>query len=68
MTELTRIIKHYLICVIVTILTTLLICSIFIAKTNTGDVKVPETTSGGKCEIKTSTGDIKIRIPERKNN
>lgn len=35
MRELTRIIKAYLICVIVTVLTTLLICSIFIAKTNT---------------------------------
>ena len=35
---------------------------VFIAKTNTGDIKVPETTTGGKCEIKTNTGDIKITI------
>lgn len=32
------------------------------AKSGTGRVKVPNSTSGGKCEIKTSTGDIKIEI------
>lgn len=35
MTELRRILKSYLISVIVTILTTLLLCSIFIAQFNT---------------------------------
>lgn len=35
---------------------------IFIASASTGKVDVPKTTSGGKCEIKTSTGDIKITV------
>jgi DUF4097 and DUF4098 domain-containing protein YvlB len=35
---------------------------VFIVRTDTGDVEVPSTTSGGKCEITTDTGDIKIRI------
>lgn len=35
---------------------------IFIARVSTGDVDVPATTSGGKCQITTSTGDIRIRI------
>ena len=34
----------------------------FVAKTSTGHVDVPKTTTGGNCEITTSTGDIKIRI------
>ncbi len=34
----------------------------FTAGSSTGNVKVPDTVSGGKCEIKTSTGDIKIEI------
>ena len=40
------------------------LCSekIFIAHTSTGDVTVPQTTAGGKCEISTSTGDININI------
>lgn len=41
---------------------TLLSEKIFIAKTSTGRIRVPETTSGGKCEITTSTGDIKIDV------
>ncbi|MBQ6568953.1 MAG: DUF4097 family beta strand repeat protein [Clostridia bacterium] len=41
---------------------TLLSEKIFVAKTSTGSVKVPETTSGGVCKITTSTGDIKISI------
>ncbi len=32
----------------------------FIAQTDTGRVEVPKTVNGGKCEIKTDTGDIKI--------
>lgn len=35
---------------------------VFIAHSDTGNVHVPETTSGGKCKITTSTGDIKIKI------
>ena len=33
---------------------------VFITKTSTGKISVPQTVSGGKCEIKTTTGDIKI--------
>lgn len=35
---------------------------IFHTKTATGKVSVPHTTSGGKCQIVTSTGDIKLEI------
>lgn len=35
MTEISKIIKSYLICVIITVLTTLLICSVFIVRINT---------------------------------
>ena len=38
---------------------------VFITKTSTGDIKVPKSTSGGKCEITTSTGDIIIDIKEK---
>ncbi|MBQ3133592.1 MAG: DUF4097 family beta strand repeat protein [Clostridia bacterium] len=41
---------------------TLLSEKVFIAEADTGKVRVPKTTSGGKCEISTSTGDIHIRI------
>lgn len=34
----------------------------FITNTSTGDVDVPENTEGGRCEITTGTGDIKIQI------
>ena len=34
----------------------------FIVQTDTGSVDVPETTTGGKCEITTDTGDIEIEI------
>lgn len=34
---------------------------IFITQTSTGDVNVPKSTTGGKCEITTSTGDINIK-------
>ena len=40
----------------------LLSAKIFITNTNTGDIDVPKSTSGGICEITTSTGDIKITI------
>ena len=35
---------------------------IFAARTSTGTVHVPDTASGGKCEITTSTGDIHINL------
>ena len=37
---------------------------IFMTDTSTGSVKVPKTASGGKCEITTSTGDIKIDVTD----
>lgn len=43
---------------------TLLSDKIFITESNTGTVKVPKTTSGGRCKIKTTTGDINISIKE----
>ncbi len=41
---------------------TLLTDKVFMVDTDTGRVKVPKTTSGGKCEITTDTGDIIIDI------
>lgn len=35
---------------------------IFYAQTDTGSVTVPHTTTGGKCEIHTDTGDIEMEI------
>ncbi len=35
---------------------------IFIAKSSTGKVSVPDTTTGGRCEVTTSTGRIELRI------
>lgn len=35
---------------------------IFFAETDTGRIDVPKSTSGGKCEVKTNTGDIKLSI------
>ena len=43
---------------------TLLSSKIFIARSDTGSIKVPKTVEGGICEIKTSTGDINIKIKE----
>lgn len=40
----------------------LLTDKVFITDTDTGSVDVPKTAVGGKCEIKTGTGDIKIEI------
>ncbi len=34
----------------------------FLPQSDTGDIEVPKTSSGGKCEIITSTGDIKLTI------
>ncbi len=41
---------------------TLLSEKIFIARSDTGKIRVPSTLTGGKCEITTDTGDIKIKI------
>ncbi|MBQ9967454.1 MAG: DUF4097 family beta strand repeat protein [Oscillospiraceae bacterium] len=40
------------------------LCSekVFLAQSDTGRVDVPKTVSGGRCEITTNTGDIKIEI------
>lgn len=35
---------------------------IFIARSDTGRVNVPKTVTGGKCEITTDTGDIRITV------
>ncbi len=40
----------------------LLTDKIFITESSTGKIKVPTTTSGGTCKIRTSTGDIEITI------
>ncbi len=42
----------------------LLSSKVFIAKTDTGSIEVPKTTTGGKCEIITDTGDIEIDIKQ----
>lgn len=41
---------------------TLLSEKIFFTDTSTGGVSVPKTTSGGKCDITTRTGDIEIDV------
>ena len=41
---------------------TLLSEKVFIIETSTGRASVPKTVTGGKCEINTSTGDIRIDI------
>jgi len=40
----------------------LLTDKVFITKTDTGDVDVPQTITGGRCEITTDTGDVEIKI------
>ena len=35
---------------------------VFIVRSDTGNISVPKTVSGGRCEIKTDTGNIKITI------
>ncbi len=38
---------------------------VFVAQTDTGRVDVPKTVSGGRCEITTDTGDIKITVDDK---
>ncbi|MBR6513524.1 MAG: DUF4097 family beta strand repeat protein [Clostridia bacterium] len=40
---------------------------VFIAKSDTGRIRVPESITGGKCKIETDTGNIKITLSEDKN-
>lgn len=40
----------------------LLTAKVFLVETDTGRIDVPKTTTGGKCEIETDTGNIKITI------
>jgi DUF4097 and DUF4098 domain-containing protein YvlB len=35
---------------------------VFLAQSDTGRIKIPKTITGGRCEITTDTGDIKIEI------
>ena len=35
---------------------------VFVIRTDTGDVEVPDSIEGGRCEIKTDTGDVCINI------
>jgi len=41
---------------------TLLSGKIFTVQSDTGEISVPESVSGGKCQITTDTGDIRIAI------
>lgn len=40
----------------------LLTDKVFLVQTSTGDTDVPKSTTGGKCEITTKTGDIRLTI------
>ena len=40
----------------------LLTDKVFLTETDTGKISVPKTVTGGKCELSTDTGDIKISI------
>lgn len=39
----------------------LLTGKVFVVQTDTGAVDVPKTAAGGRCEIETDAGDIRIR-------
>ncbi|MBR3591320.1 MAG: DUF4097 family beta strand repeat protein [Clostridia bacterium] len=41
---------------------TLLTDKVFICRSETGDIDVPKTITGGRCEITTDTGDIQINV------
>lgn len=38
---------------------------VFITETDTGSVSVPNSVTGGRCEITTDTGDIKIKVHKK---
>ena len=37
---------------------------VFIVSTDTGNIDVPKTVSGGRCEITTDTGDVKLSVKQ----
>lgn len=41
---------------------TLLTEKVFLVETDTGRIDVPKSVTGGRCEIETDTGDIRIKI------
>ena len=41
---------------------TLLTEKVFVVRSGSGKIRVPETVSGGMCKITTSTGDVSIQI------
>lgn len=43
---------------------TLISDKVFLIETNTGDVDVPKSVTGARCEIITDTGDIELRIEQ----
>lgn len=44
---------------------TLLTEKVFIANTSSGSISVPSTSSGGRCEVRTTSGSIKLEIERR---
>ena len=44
---------------------TLLTEKVFIARSDTGRIDVPETTSGGRCKVVTDTGRIQLSVVEQ---
>lgn len=38
---------------------------VFITKTDTGSISVPNSVTGGRCEITTDTGDIEIKVHKK---
>ena len=44
------------------VLGSLLTEKVFITETGTGKVEVPESIAGGRCEIGTDTGNIRIEV------
>ncbi len=37
---------------------------VFLAKANSGNVRVPDTTSGGECRVKTGSGNVHLELYE----
>lgn len=44
---------------------TLLTEKVFAASTASGRIRVPDTSSGGKCEVKTTSGNITLEVQDR---
>jgi len=45
---------------------TLLTDKVFIVRSDTGEIDVPETVTGGKCKVTTNTGDIVIKVEDNR--